>query len=131
MKYMILIYGNTLNWGHPMFLRTPEALAASPEQRKEWERQFVELITEIDESGEMVGTEALADPVNTKTVRVRNGMPATTDGPYGESKEQLAGYFIVDCESLERVEEIASRFPDALFGAIEIRPVMDKCGLEP
>jgi hypothetical protein len=63
--------------------------------------------------------------VNTVTVRVRGGLPATTDGPYVESKEQLAGYFVVDCDSRERATDIAARFPNALFGAVEVRPVMD------
>jgi hypothetical protein len=125
MKYMILIYGNPKNWGHPTFLRTPEALTMPEPQRDQLTAQFVRLLQEIDESGELVATEALADPVNTKTVRARDGLPATTDGPYLEAKEQLAGYFVVDCDSPERATEIAARFPDALFGAVEVRPVMD------
>jgi hypothetical protein len=94
-------------------------------QRDQLTAQFVRLLQEIDESGELVATEALADPVNTKTVRARDGLPATTDGPYLEAKEQLAGYFVVDCDSPERATAIAARFPDALFGAVEVRPVMD------
>jgi hypothetical protein len=125
MKYMILIYGNPENWGHPSFLRTPEALTMPEQQRDQLTTQFVQLLEEITESGELVGTEALADPVNTVTVRVRGGLPAATDGPYVESKEQLAGYFVVDCHSPERATGIASRFPNAMFGAVEVRPVMD------
>jgi hypothetical protein len=125
MKYMILIYGNRENWGHPAFLRTPEALTMPEQRRDQLTAQFVELMEEIAGSGELVGTEALADPVLAVTVRVRGGLPATTDGPYIESKEQLAGYFVVDCDSLERATGIASRFPNAMFGAVEVRPVMD------
>ena len=125
MKYMILIYGNPENWGHPAFLRTPEAMTMPGQQRDQLTTQFVQLMEEIHGSGELVGTEALADPVNTVTVRVRGGLPATTDGPYLESKEQLAGYFVVDCHSQERATEIASRVPNAMFGAVEVRPVMD------
>ena len=54
---------------------------------------------ELTQSGEWIGGEGLADPSNTKTVRVRDRVPAVTDGPFVESKEQLAGYCIVDCES--------------------------------
>ena len=125
MKYMILIYANPENWGHPAFLRTPEALTMPEQQRDQLMTQFVQLMEEITGSGELVGTEALADPVLALTVRVRDGLPATTDGPYIESKEQLAGYFVVDCHSPERATGIASRFPNALFGAVEVRPVMD------
>jgi hypothetical protein len=131
MKYMILIYGNPENWGHPAFLRTPEALAGSAQQRDLLMAQFVQLMEEISGSGELIGTEALADPVNTKVVRVREGLPATTDGPYLEAKEQLAGYFIVDCDSQERAAEIAAGFPNALFSGVEVRPVMDMSRPEP
>jgi hypothetical protein len=67
------------------------------------------LLKELTESGELVGTQALADPSNTKTVRVRDGVPAITDGPFAEAKEQLSGYLIVDCASPERATEIAAR----------------------
>jgi hypothetical protein len=67
------------------------------------------LLKELTESGELVGTQALADPSNTKTVRVRDGVPAITDGPFAEAKEQLGGYLIVDCASPERATEIAAR----------------------
>jgi hypothetical protein len=125
MKYMILIYANPANWGHPAFLRTPEAAAMSAAERDQLTEQFGQLMAEIHQSGELTGTEALADPVTTKTVRVQGGLPVTTDGPYIEAKEQLAGYFVVDCDGLDRAVEIAARFPNALFGAVEVRPVMD------
>jgi hypothetical protein len=67
------------------------------------------LLKELTESGELVGTQALADPSNTKTVRVRDGVPAITDGPFAEAKEQLGDYLIVDCASPERATEIAAR----------------------
>ena len=72
----------------------------------------------------------LADPSNTKTVRVRGGVLATTDGPFAETKEQLAGYFVIDSVSLERAIEIAARDPNARFGAVEVRPIMDEAGTE-
>ncbi|MFD9963528.1 YciI family protein [Amycolatopsis sp. NPDC058986] len=130
MKYLIMIYSNPKSWGHPIFLRVPEALAMSGEERDAMSGQFEELLREIVESGELVGGEALADPSQVKTVRVREGAPATTDGPYLEAKEHLAGYFVVDCESPERAAEIASRFPDARFAAVEVRPIMASSGQE-
>jgi hypothetical protein len=129
-KYMLAIYSNPENWGHPTFLRVPEALAMSGDERDEMTGQFEALLKEITESGELVGGEALADSVNTRTVRVRRGVRATTDGPFIEAKEQLAGYFVLDCECPERATEIAARFPDARFGAVEVRPIMDMSGQE-
>ncbi|MEV6970547.1 YciI family protein [Hamadaea sp. NPDC051192] len=88
------------------------------------------LIKELNETGEMVGFAALADPSATKTVRVRDGVPAVTDGPYVEAKEFLAGYYMVDCESTERAVELAAKIPDAKFNAVEVRPLMEPGGLE-
>jgi hypothetical protein len=129
-KYMLQIYSAPDSWGHPIFLRAPETGAMSDDERAAMIGQFEALLKEITESGELLGGEALADPVTARTVRVRDGVPATTDGPFGEAKEQLAGYFVVDCESVERATEIAARFPDARFAAVEVRPIMDLSGQE-
>jgi hypothetical protein len=129
-KYLLMIYTNAATWGHPTYLRTPEVQAMSAADRDELTRQLDELSKEIRESGEWIGGEALADPAASRTVRVRDGAPATTDGPFIEAKEQLAGYFIVDCESIERASEIAAGIPDARFAAIEVRPIMDYSGQE-
>jgi hypothetical protein len=88
------------------------------------------LTTALQESGELLGSVALADPTNSKTVRVRDGVLDATDGPYLESKEFLAGYYAVECETIERAIEIAAQIPDAKFSAIEVRPVMNESGLE-
>lgn len=130
MKYLLLIYSNPRNWEHPLFLRTTEFLAMQVEERDELARQAEALHREITESGELVVGAALADPMNTRTVRVRDGVPATTDGPYLEIKEHLAGYLVVDCENPERACEIAACIPDARFAAVEVRPVMDTSGQE-
>lgn len=128
MKYMILIYSNPQSWVHPMFLHQREQL--SDAERQSRLGQLGDLLQEIAESGELVGSGALSDPLNTRTVTVREGAPEVTDGPFGEAKEQLAGYFLVDCESMERATEIAARFPDARDCAVEVRPLMDPSGLE-
>jgi len=118
-KYMLLIYNN------------PAALEALPKAELDAVMSDVDAIMqELNESGEWVGGEALADPSNTKTVRVRDGAPAVTDGPFVEAKEQFAGYCIFECESLERAVEIATRWPDARFAAVEIRALMEQAGTE-
>jgi hypothetical protein len=84
----------------------------------------------IRESGELVAFAALADPSNSKTVRVRDDIPAVTDGPYVEAKEFLAGFYVVDCETVERANELAAMIPDARYTAVEVRPVMAEAGME-
>jgi hypothetical protein len=131
MKYLLLIYSNSPErWEHPIFLRTPEFQALPEDERAELVERAEALHREIVESGEFVVGTALADPTLTRTARPRDGVPAITDGPYVEAKEQLAGYFVIDCDSPERAAEIAAGFPDARFGAVEIRPVMDVAGQE-
>jgi hypothetical protein len=88
------------------------------------------IMEELTESGELVGGEALADPSNTKTIRLVDGTPAITDGPFAEAKEHLGGYLIIDCESAERAAEIALRWPSARFRPVELRPLMDAAGAE-
>jgi len=130
MKYLLLVYSNPANWEHPAFRQTPEFQALPAEERERLAAQADALMDEIRASGEFVFGAALADPLTTRTARVRDGLPASTDGPYLEAKEQLAGYFVVDCDSAERATEIAERFPDARFAAVEVRPIMQTAGLE-
>jgi hypothetical protein len=87
--------------------------------------EMSELLAEITASGELLSTEALADPSQTKTVRPRDGKVMVTDGPLAEAKEHFAGYLVVDCVSLERATEIAVRWPNSRFGAMEVRPILD------
>jgi len=130
MRYLLLVYTNARNWEHPIFLRDPSFLALPQEERDELVRRSEGLREELVASGEFVAGTALAAPETTRTVRVRDGVPAATDGPYLEAKEQLAGYFVLDCETPERAAEIASRFPDARFAAVEVRPIMSTAGQE-
>jgi hypothetical protein len=88
------------------------------------------IMKELMDSGEWVSGEALADPSNSRTVRVREGIGSITDGPFAESKEQLAGFCIIDCETEARALDIAERWPDAKYCAMEVRPIMGSAGLE-
>ncbi|HEY3503538.1 MAG TPA: YciI family protein [Actinocatenispora sp.] len=130
MKYLLLIYSNAESWGHPIFLRTSQAREMTEDARSAMEAEFDALLTEIHDSGELVSVAALADPATARTVRAPDGAPVATDGPFGESKEQLAGVFVVDCATPERAEQIAGRFPDTRFGAVELRPIMGAGGQE-
>lgn len=115
---MLLIYGNRETWD-----------ALSGKAYQEAVRAHGELMRDLLDSGELVGNEGLTT-VQARTVRVRDGAPAVTDGPFTEAKEILAGYYLVDCESLERATEIAARVPEARFSPVEVRRVMDRSGME-
>jgi hypothetical protein len=88
------------------------------------------LMKELTDSGEMLGGEALADPSNTKSIRLVDGIPAVTDGPLAEAKEHFGGYLLLECESIERAADIARRWPSARFTPLEVRPVMSSDGAE-
>lgn len=117
MKYVILIYDN---------LASREIWAGLPAaQRAEGLGVYAALNDDLTASGELITTEALADPVMTKQVSVRDGRTTTTDGPFAEVKEFLAGFYLLECESIERAIEHAARIPEAEFGRVEVRPVQD------
>ena len=102
------------------------------EERNEVMSGHGEFMTAIQESGEFIGTQALADPSNSAVVRSRDGVPAVTDGPFVEAKEHMGGYYLVDCESRERAIELATRIPDTKIAglAVEVRPVMFSAGAD-
>jgi hypothetical protein len=116
---MLLIYNNPATYA-----------AWSEEQRAELFGEVDAVMKDLTETGELIGGEGLADPSTAKTVRVRDGIGAATDGPFAEAKEQLAGYLMVECETEERAVEIAARWPDARYFAMEVRAVMHSSGAE-
>ncbi|RTL66988.1 MAG: YciI family protein [Pseudonocardiaceae bacterium] len=79
----------------------------------------------MDAAGELVAAEALQGQDVARRVRLRDGQVVATDGPFAEVKEHLAGYYLVDCASIEKAVEWASRMPEAEFVDIEVRPVLD------
>jgi hypothetical protein len=122
MKYLILIYGNPAS--REIWAGLTDA------QRAEGWRTYAALSADLVASGELVVTEALADPSLSKRVTARNGQPMATDGPFAEVKELLAGFFLIECESMERAIEIAARVPEAEYGLVEVRPVLERGGME-
>jgi hypothetical protein len=116
---MLLIYQNPASW---------ESL--SQEERNGLMNEAGAIVEELTASGDWVGGEGLADSSNTKTVRVRGGVPAVTDGPYLEAKEHMVGYCLFESETPERALEIATRWPDARYWAVELRPLMSADGME-
>ncbi len=76
-------------------------------------------------SGQLVAAEALQPVTAAKTLRVRNGRASVTDGPFTETKEQLAGFYLIDARDFDEALEIASTIPPARAGSIEVRPVRE------
>ncbi|TDO45728.1 hypothetical protein EV643_11252 [Kribbella sp. VKM Ac-2527] len=123
MKYLILIHSNPEPWGHPTMAYTAEGRALSAECHQQMNADFERLMTELSASGEFVTAEALAAPTSSKLYRSTPGGTVKTDGPYAEAKEHLAGFFLIDCATRQRAEEIAAQFVTP-GDTVELRPVM-------
>ncbi|HEX2036562.1 MAG TPA: YciI family protein [Chloroflexota bacterium] len=122
MKYLILIYSN------PKSREIWEGYTAA--QRAEGLRAYAALSEDLAAAGELIVAESLADPSLAKRVTVREGRTMTSDGPFAEVKEHLAGFYLVECESMARAVEHAARVPEAAHGLVEVRPVLELKGLE-
>ena len=114
MKYMLIIYGN-----EAADMARPQA-----EQEAEMERYFA-FTNEAAHAGAMKGGEALHPTSTATTVRVRNGQVLTTDGPFAEAKEQLGGFYLLECKNLDEAIPWAAKIPHAELSGIEIRPCVD------
>ncbi|GAB3248990.1 YciI family protein [Kineosporia babensis] len=123
MKYVILIHSNPDPWGHPTSRYTPEGKALPTEEHVAADKAFEDLLGELSESGELVSAEALAAPATSSVYTWQPQGYLATDGPYAETKEQLAGFFVIDTATRERAEEIAAQFAQP-GGTIELRPSM-------
>ena len=79
----------------------------------------------LQDRGAFLGGEALESSGAATTVRVRDGKVSTTDGPFAETKEQLGGYYLLNCRDLDEAIQLAAQIPGARWGAIEVRPIME------
>ena len=115
MKYMIMMFG--------------EAATMRETKSPEWIEGMMKFMhtlhKDLTESGELVFLEGLTDGREAKTVRIQNGIPVATDGPFAEAKESVIGFWIVDVESEARAIEIASRIVAAIEEPVEVRRVPD------
>ncbi len=121
MRYMMLIYTKEQN---------PDSM--SPEEADRIRQGHVQVMTETRKRGMLVAVNPLARTSNTTTVRVENGKPLITDGPVAETKEQLAGYYVLDCKDLDEAIAWAAQIPTSCGGsqgAIEIRPLREIPGV--
>jgi hypothetical protein len=108
-QYMLLIYSNE---------------HAVPDEPGVIER-FSAFSKDVREAGKHVAADRLRPAATASTVRVRDGEPQVTDGPFAETKEQLGGFYILDCEDLDEALAYAAKIPTAEYGSVEVRPVWE------
>jgi hypothetical protein len=120
-KYLVLIHSNA------RFKERWEALTDA--EREEFGPRHLRLGDELAASGELVASEGLTDPGLGRRVTRADGRTTATgpggDGPFAETKEHLAGFYLVDVADEQRAIDIAGRVPDAIWGMVEVRPVLD------
>jgi hypothetical protein len=109
MRYLMLIYENEVTM---------------PQDEAEMQKWY-QYTDELKASGCFVAGEALHPTSSATTVRVKNGKRVTTDGPFAETKEQLGGFYMLDCKDLDEALKWAEKIPSAGRGPVEVRPVMD------
>jgi hypothetical protein len=114
MKYLCLIYGDEIQWE-----RRPKA------EMETITAEYMALTASIKESGHYLGGAPLKPTRLATTVRVRDGKVSTIDGPFAETKEQLGGYYLIEAADLNDAIQVASRIPNARFGCIEVRPLVE------
>jgi len=134
MKYIILTYGSQKQYDQ-MAGQDPTQPELTPESFAPMYAFMHSFNQELVDSGELVDTRALDAPVHTRRVQTKNGVPVVTDGPYAETHEVIAGYWIVECKSFDRAVEIAARLskcpsPGNIFadGIADVRPIMEHSG---
>jgi hypothetical protein len=114
-KYILLMYAEEGAW--------------PPEDHRAALAESIGICHQLAARGQYLSASPLQPPSTATCVRVRDGKPIVSDGPYAETKEQLGGYFIIDVDSLEEAIAIAARIPGARRGTAEIRPLMEVSGL--
>jgi len=111
MQYMLLIYES-------------EGRKLGPTEKSQLMQEYLAFTQDIVKAGKFKAGDPLEPTSTATTVRVRDGRTITTDGPFAETKEQLAGYYIVEAADLDEAVSIAARIPGARSGSIEVRPIM-------
>jgi hypothetical protein len=114
MKYLLTIYTDE-----------SDSDTATPEDVRGIMAAYEAFGREASEAGVLLGGEGLQPTATATTVRVRDGEPMLTDGPFAEAREQLGGYYLLDCRDLDEAIGWAAKIPGAQRGAVEVRPVMD------
>lgn len=101
--------------------------------REEWDalrKETLDYVDELQRSGRLIIAHALQGVRTATTVRVRHGRMSATDGPFAETKESLGGFFLIDARDLNEAIQVASKWPSARLGSIEVRPIEEALRLE-
>jgi hypothetical protein len=129
---MILVYGSQRDYDGMTGKSEGDGPAWSGEDFAALGTFMESFSKDLAESGELVDTQGLSAPVHGRRIRLRSGVPVVTDGPYAETEEVLAGYWIVDCESFDRATQIATRLtstpgPEGVAerAFVDVRPIAD------
>ncbi|WP_221347982.1 YciI family protein [Streptomyces beigongshangae] len=135
MKYLVMIQGSQADYEAQAGKGSAGAPAWTEQDIQAMYAHMSAINDDLAETGEMVEGNGLTDPARSRHVELGpDGKPVITDGPYGETKEVLAGYWVLDCDSLERVTEIAARVlqcpaPEGTKQyPVIIRPILDRSG---
>ena len=118
MKYLLLVHHN-----EEAFNKIPEGT------REDMLAESIQLCHQLASKGQYVHASPLQPEATGTIVRVRDGKPTITDGPFMETKEQLAGYFLIDARNRDEAVAIANHVPGARIGTVEVRPVREVSGL--
>jgi hypothetical protein len=113
MQYLLMIYRSEA-----------EAGKADAADRQQMSSEYGAFTQSIIQSGHFKAGDALQPTTMATTVRVRDGKTLTTDGPFAETREQLAGYYLIEAKDLDTALGIAARIPGAKVGSIEVRPIL-------
>ncbi|MFI8814981.1 MULTISPECIES: YciI family protein [unclassified Streptomyces] len=134
MKYLVMVQGTQADYDTMSGKGSASSVTWSEKDMQAMFSFMEGINNDLAESGELVDANGLAEPAQTRFVSAGDdGRPVISDGPYGETKELLAGYWVLDCESLERVTEIAARIarcpqPEgAPEYPVVIRPIQGEC----
>lgn len=135
MKYLVMVQGSQADYEAMNGKASAHSPAWSEQDLQAMFSHMEGINNDLAESGELVDANGLVEPAQTRFVRAgEDGRPVITDGPYSETKELLAGYWVLDCESLERVTEIAARVAQCPLPEggpdypVVIRPIQDSAG---
>jgi len=115
MQYLMLLYHSEA-----------EGAKIPPAEMAVWYQKYGKFTEEIQKSGNYLGGNPLKPTNTATTVRVRDGKRLVTDGPFAETKEQLGGYYLIEAPDLDQAISIAARIPGALYGSVEVRPIMPR-----
>ncbi|HEY3764976.1 MAG TPA: YciI family protein [Gaiellales bacterium] len=115
MKYLLAIYADEAEWSE-----------LTDAARQAMYEEYAQVSEDLGRAGMLIDGAELRPTTAATTVRMRDGRTLVTDGPFAETKEQLGGYFVVECDTIDAAIEAAGKLPTARHGSIEVRPLVER-----